>query len=186
MVTHVKSHPERREADMNKWGNDMWGNYIADRAASGDGHEAFYQWPHVKYFEITATELLCEMGREEMWSQINGKTGYFNMEMLPDVIRKNSAAKYRENRDASRAERGVSALWTDDTPEFAAKCFDQKGCSLATRAQGVRLLMDWGYHGGNRKKGVESQEEKEAVGRCEQDICKSVTRDQQRTNLCSA
>ena len=27
--------------------------------------------------------------------------------------------------------------------------------------------MDWGYHGGNRKKGVESQEDKETVGRCE-------------------
>jgi len=169
LVSHVQSHPERREKDKAKWDKDMWGNYIADRAASGDiTSEEFYQWPNVEYYEIDAIVLLGEMGNEDMWAIVNEESGAFEMELLPEIILKNRAKEYRLNRDNNRAatDRGERAFWMDDTPEFAAKCYDQSCCSLASRAQGVRLLMDWGFHGGNRQKGYKLQADKDIAGKC--------------------
>ena len=42
-VVHVKSHPERRKKNQNRWDRDMWGNHMADSAASEDV-DCFESW----------------------------------------------------------------------------------------------------------------------------------------------
>ena len=113
------------------------------------------------------------MEQTDMWmmkelSLSLGQTETIKLDNLKSSILDARARKYRENRDTKRGEKGRPAYWTDDTPVFAARCFEQtvKGTSMGSVGQGVRLIMDWGWHGGNRKKHATSTVEAEELAQC--------------------
>ena len=81
----------------------MWGNHMADRAASED-LDCFESWgPGVEVINITMTEILEEMEQTDMWMMkelsLSLAQTTIKLDNLKSSILDARARKYRENRD---------------------------------------------------------------------------------------
>jgi len=153
MPIHVDSHPERHKPFTDFTAHE-WGNYIADRAAGDhlqdlDAHGLTY---HVK--EITARRLLNDLPPTGMWYWGDDKGDPLPLLPLHSFRHEALHAGYIKDRDEYRSKlpTPLPRYWYDNSLRYAAKVFDMKKCSSSSLSTRIRIVMNKGWHGGNRIK----------------------------------
>ena len=110
-VYKVPAHPERAESDKRKWTRHMWGNHLADIAASSDpsrlGREGL---PDVALIGIDIDDILKSIAMSPglFWGM---RDGIPTLESLMDVRHKVTLSRYLQRRDKYRADRREGPKW---------------------------------------------------------------------------
>jgi hypothetical protein len=157
---HVDSHPEDRKS-FEDFSPDEWGNYIADRAAGThlqdlDQHQLDYY-----ITEITAQQLLNDLPPAGMWYWGNSQGQ--PLPLQPLLSHKHDALhrQYITDRDNYRAKlpTPLPRYWYDNSLRYSANVYEMQKCSSSSLASRIRIVMNKGWHGGNRIKSKKAAQE---------------------------
>jgi hypothetical protein len=140
----VDSHPE----------DDDWGNYIADRAAGNHLEDLNTHNLQYSILEISAAELLRDLPPTGMWYW--GDSRGHPLPLKPPLQLRHEAtlSQYITDRDTYREKLPIPLprYWYDNSLRFSAKIYEMDKCYASSLASRIRIVMNKGWHGGNRLK----------------------------------
>ena len=156
----IKGHPERTQSDEALWTREMWGNHLADRAASNTLHPPSYQYnnnsatilsisniPPIDIAKLTPT-----LSPSNHWYL--GKTGkQYTSKSLIDSIHTNRLNAYLLTRDEYRGKADLPPLWQTLNIPLASELW-QLTTNTTNRSLCNRLLFDKHWHGRNQAKAI--------------------------------
>ena len=144
-LEHVRSHVERRKKDRGTWLPQEWGNWIADRVASGV--ESSLEGFNVAWVEITCSQILSDIGTGAFWhlTSLDGLPSLMSLEQKLSNVNKSDYLRLRDHGHADRL--GLTTdppalYWRDATICLAAKVWDMPSKSLSMAARAQRVIFD--------------------------------------------
>ena len=126
----------------------------ADKIASGEYSSLAELHLNVIPLEINAVDILRDIPVTGSWYWGNETGAPLPLSPLLSQIHYTRFQQYILDRDDYRKKlpRPRTAFWHDHSLFFAAKVFELDKSSLKSLSMKIRILMDKGWHGGNRMK----------------------------------
>ena len=135
---HVRSHPERYEADRTKWNRYMYGNYMADRASVGDWEAVGGVVENYPVVKVRAGDVISLLTTAPIWYWAT-TDGQPTLRTYTEIRAEDGLERYLQGRDRKRADKGLSNKWATRSVEFAAEAADLDSRSVGDRARIVRI-----------------------------------------------
>ena len=160
-LEHVRSHVEQRKPSRSSWLPSEWGNWIADKIASGveaslDGYE-------VRWVEVKCSKILSDICEDGMW-HLTALDGVVALASPEKTIMCVNNSEYLEKRDYEHAKRlnlsvdPPALYWRDASVAFAAKAWGMAHRSIPMAARAQRVIFDKLWFSWNVAKGVPGTE----------------------------
>ena len=141
-VHKVPAHPERAETDKRKWTRHMWGNHLADIAASSDPYRLVREgFEDIVQIGIDIDDILQSIAISPglFWGR---RDGVPILESLMDARHQSTLMRYLKRRDKYRADRGDGPKWVGRTIQFGVKTWEMKWRNEADKSRMVRIGWD--------------------------------------------
>ena len=157
-IAKVRAHPERYCHDTTAWTQHMWGNYLADHAASEqyqttDTHRICRaQDPRVLLLTIPSSTIMSRVFVANKVGWTDGHTGAPARTALTTIATRTDLTRYLELRERTSAALGHNTKWTDLNLSFSTRMLNSTMISFSQRAGTMRTLWDKRWHGRNRSK----------------------------------
>jgi len=158
MIIKVRAHPERYCHDTTAWSQHMWGNYLADHAASEyydttDTHKICRaQDPRVLMTTITTSKIMSRVFVANKLGWTDGITGTAARTSLATLATRTDVHRYLEQREAASSTLGHNTQWSNLNLPLSTRMLNSKMISFSQRAGTLRTLWDKRSHGRNRSK----------------------------------
>ena len=158
----IKAHPERTQKDETLWTREMWGNHLADRAASGSLiSKLSYQYNNDSIYILTlipipfqyAPELSSQLCPPDFWyfGTINGQ---LTSKSLVESVHEQRLIRYLADRDESRKNNWqLPPKWQFYNFQLASQLW-QLSTNASSRELRNRILLDKHWHGRNQAKSI--------------------------------
>ena len=154
-ITKVRAHPERYCRDTSTWTQHMWGNFLADHAASEqyqttDSHQiCSAQDPRVLLTKISSSKIMSRVFVANKVGWTDGATGSPARTSLATLSTRTELQRYLENREAVSAALGHHTQWSDLNLPFSTRLLNSTMISFGQRAGTLRTPWDKRWHGRN-------------------------------------
>ena len=155
-IVKVRAHPERYCHDTTAWTQHMWGNYLADHAASEhhqitDTHRICRaQDPRVLFTTIPSSTIMSRVFIANKIGWTDG--GIPARTALTTLSTRIELQRYMEQREAASVALGHNTQWSDLNLPFSSRMLNSMRISFGQRAGTLRTLWDKRWHGRNRSK----------------------------------
>jgi len=157
-IVKVRAHPEKYCPDTTSWTQHMWGNYLADHAASENYHAMDRHGvckehdQRVLHTSITTSTIMTRTTVSNKIGWSDHRTGTAARTSLSSLSTRTELQSYLENRETVSATLGHNSLWSDLNLPFSTRVLNLSQISFSQRAGSMRTLWDKRWHGRNRSK----------------------------------
>ena len=157
-IVKVRAHPERYSPNTTTWTQHMWGNYLADHAASEhhltpDMHGIFNTLdPRVLRTSIPSSTIMSRVLVANKLGWTDGSTGSPTRTSLATLATRSELQVYLEQREIASAAINHNTQWSDLNLPFSTRMLNSARISFSQRAGTLRTLWDKRWHGRNRSK----------------------------------
>ena len=157
-IVKVRAHPEKYCADTTSWTQHMWGNYLADHAASENYSEmdrhgvCTNQDQRCLKATITTSKIMTRVNVSNKIGWSAHQSGSAARSSLAILSTRTELHNYLEKRESVSAALGHNSQWSELNLPFSTRMLNSIQISFSQRAGTMRTLWDKRWHGRNRSK----------------------------------
>jgi hypothetical protein len=150
----VQGHVEKRKPNRNDWVTHDWGNYFADLAATEKWRELHNKTADLTIIHLQYNEIILDILPEGEWVILGPKQTPLGFKQAVSNINNTKHNTYKEQRDISRATRGLPPKWNKQSYELAGKIWKRMSFNIKQKARATKHIYDWTWHGRNQGKSL--------------------------------